>query len=416
VLVGRRPAYRTGRARCRFQALQPAGIEATLRAIEHANGDHQARVRSAELEFERTQIHADRPRRQFDAREPENRLVAHTLEREWELQLTDVGSAERAVAEVAANRPDPLTEEGIAWCRSATPTCARCSTRPPPPTASASSAHRGAAAAGSHTRCTDQQTIALVRQLAERYPRQADRRDPRPPATADRRQQPVHSPPRRRAARPPHWFPRAPSDQPATMARWSRSRKPQNELGVSTATVHRWLCEGFIVGEQITAGARWQILHHRALRQRVCAHPPDGWLPLAQAAPALGVARQTVLHKVQRGDLASVYVQKGKRKGLRIQVKPEQVALELVLQQVEHRPPLHAGGLPPDDSHLKATQPVGQHDHTAGGRRELADLLPATTIVVHRDPHAGGDLRLVDIETAQRSIKRFMGPPEGRTR
>jgi hypothetical protein len=51
-----------------FEALQPAGIEATLRALEHAEGEHQARVRSAELERERAQIHAPdrarpRPRR-----------------------------------------------------------------------------------------------------------------------------------------------------------------------------------------------------------------------------------------------------------------------------------------------------------------------------------------------------------------
>ena len=50
-----------------FEALRPAGIEATLRAIEHASSDHQTRVRSAELELERAQIHAERARRQFDA-------------------------------------------------------------------------------------------------------------------------------------------------------------------------------------------------------------------------------------------------------------------------------------------------------------------------------------------------------------
>jgi excisionase family DNA binding protein len=47
---------------------------------------------------------------------------------------------------------------------------------------------------------------------------------------------------------------------------------------------------------------------------------PDGWLRLDQAAKALGVARQTVLHKVQRGELEAVHVNRGKRKGLRINV------------------------------------------------------------------------------------------------
>jgi len=102
-----------------FQALQPAGIEATLRALEQADGDHQARVRSVELELERAQIHAERAHRQFDACEPENRLVARTLEREWEQRLTEVRRAERALAEIATKRPDPLTSEEIAWCRRA---------------------------------------------------------------------------------------------------------------------------------------------------------------------------------------------------------------------------------------------------------------------------------------------------------
>ena len=103
--------------------------------------------------------------------------------------------------------------------------------------------------------------------------------------------------------------------------------KAASELGVSTATVHRWLREGFICGEQITPGAPWQIRLTDELRARVCEQAPDGWLPLTQAAQALGVARQTVLHKVQRGELAAVYVHRGKRKGLRIQVKPDQTGL-----------------------------------------------------------------------------------------
>ena len=56
-----------------------------------------------------------------------------------------------------------------------------------------------------------------------------------------------------------------------------------SELDVSTATVHRWLREGFITGEQITPGAPWQIRLTDELRQRVCAKAPDGWLPLTAA-------------------------------------------------------------------------------------------------------------------------------------
>ena len=69
--------------------------------------------------IERAEYEAERRRRQFDACEPENRLVARTLEREWEQRLAEVRHAEHALADVAARRPDPLTDEEIAWCRHA---------------------------------------------------------------------------------------------------------------------------------------------------------------------------------------------------------------------------------------------------------------------------------------------------------
>ncbi len=47
---------------------------------------------------------------------------------------------------------------------------------------------------------------------------------------------------------------------------------------------------------------------------------PDGYVPLADAARRLGCARQTVLHKVQRGELEAIHVTNGQRKGLRIKV------------------------------------------------------------------------------------------------
>jgi excisionase family DNA binding protein len=54
---------------------------------------------------------------------------------------------------------------------------------------------------------------------------------------------------------------------------------------------------------------------------------PDGFVPLAEAAKLLGVARQTVLHKVQRGELDAVQVANGRRKGLRIRVPGAEAGL-----------------------------------------------------------------------------------------
>jgi DNA invertase Pin-like site-specific DNA recombinase len=344
-----------------FEALQPAGIEATLRALEHAEGEHQARVRSTELELERAQINADRARRQFDACEPENRLVARTLEREWEQRLTAVRAAERDLALVTAKRPDPLTGQEIAWCRRAGADLRKVFDAPSTSdrerkqllraiitdvvvsvdrtseqhaaelrvvweggtiTDHAVALHR----TGSHTRCTDQDTVALVRQLAERYPdkqiaailaRQGRLTGAGNPFTAHRVA----------GLRAHHKIPAAAVRATTHDGEMVTIATAAIELGVSTATVHRWLREGFIAGEQITPGAPWQIRLTDELRNTVCQHAPDGWLPLTRAAEALGVARQTVLHKVQRGELAAVYVHSGKRKGLRIQVKPDQTGL-----------------------------------------------------------------------------------------
>lgn len=148
---------------------------------------------------------------------------------------------------------------------------------------------------GSHTRCTDQDTIALVRQLAEQYPdkqiaailaRQGRRTGAGNAFTAHN----VHG------LRTYHKIPAAPVRATAHDGEVVTIAKAVSELGVSTGTVHRWLREGFIAGEQITPGAPWQIRLTDELRGRMREHAPDGWLPLTQAAAALGVARQTVLH------------------------------------------------------------------------------------------------------------------------
>ena len=87
------------------------------------------------------------------------------------------------------------------------------------------------------------------------------------------------------------------------------------------------LRDGFVTGEQLTPGAPWQVRIDQQLRDRIRPQAPDGWLPLGQAAARLGVARQTVLNKVQRGELNAIYLTRGRRKGLRIQVGCGQAGL-----------------------------------------------------------------------------------------
>ena len=96
---------------------------------------------------------------------------------------------------------------------------------------------------------------------------------------------------------------------------------------MSKVTIYRWLREGFIGGEQLTPGGPWHLRIDDQLRSRIVPEVPEGWLGLDEAARTLGVARQTVLHKVQRGELQAVHVNRGRRKGLRIQVQHDQVGL-----------------------------------------------------------------------------------------
>jgi len=106
-------------------------------------------------------------------------------------------------------------------------------------------------------------------------------------------------------------------------------------LGVVPSTVHRWLGDGFIAGEQLTPGAPWRIRVTDDLRSRFVEEAPPGWLAMLEATRALGVSRQTVLQRVKRGELEAVHVRAGRRKGLRIKVERPQPSLFDEPQQVE---------------------------------------------------------------------------------
>jgi len=98
-------------------------------------------------------------------------------------------------------------------------------------------------------------------------------------------------------------------------------------LGLAPSTLHRWLSEGFIAGEQVTPGAPWRIRMTEELRARFVEQAPQGYIPMPDAVKLLGVSRQTVLQRVKRGELPAVHVRCGKQKGLRIKVFNTQPSL-----------------------------------------------------------------------------------------
>ena len=173
---------------------------------------------------------------------------------------------------------------------------------------------------------TDEDTLSLLRRLAALYPDEViagilNRQD-RKTATGERFTA-NHVGNLRRYRNIPRYQPPA---EPPTGELVS-IRKAAQILGMNTSTIHRWLNDGFIAGEQVTPGAPWQIRITDELRAHIVQQELPDYLPMLETTLKLGVSRQTVLQRVKRGELEAVLVRQGRRKGLRIKVVDQQPAL-----------------------------------------------------------------------------------------
>jgi len=90
-------------------ALEPASLELSLAAVERVEAERAELDRHWQLRRERARQEADRTFRQYNAVEPENRLVARTLERNWEAALRAVRSLEEEYDRFRASRPMTLS-------------------------------------------------------------------------------------------------------------------------------------------------------------------------------------------------------------------------------------------------------------------------------------------------------------------
>ena len=98
-------------------------------------------------------------------------------------------------------------------------------------------------------------------------------------------------------------------------------------LNVAPSTLHRWLNDGLIPGEQVTPGAPWRIRMTDELKAKFTEAAGDGFITMQEATRALGVTRQTVLQRVKRGEIEAAHVTKGGKRGLRIKVIERQPTL-----------------------------------------------------------------------------------------
>jgi hypothetical protein len=333
-----------------LEAVTPAGVAATAGAVRELADQHDERLAGQRLAVERAEFDADRARRQFDACEPEHRLVARTLERALEDALAAVERERGKLAALEQARPAPLTgDERTALARLArdlprlwnAPTTTDrdrkellrtlvcdviVTVHAADKRADVEICWEGGArteltvrlnARGPERRRLPEDTIELIRRLAAHHPddqiaailaRNGRRTGTGLPFTAARV----------RAARQRAGIPAAPAPDPDS--KLMTINQAAAELDVSVFTIRRWLREGLLPGEQAAPAAPWRIRLTDESRARFVPDTPDGYLSLADAAKALGCARQTVLHKVQRGELEAIHVTRGRRKGLAINV------------------------------------------------------------------------------------------------
>jgi predicted DNA-binding transcriptional regulator AlpA len=331
-------------------------VEITELAIQRLETDHDAALEQWRLAVERARYEADRAERQYRAVEPENRMVARGLESQWEKRLRDLAAADAELERRQQLRPRALSQEEKNRMRALGSDLRNVWTAPtttdrdrkellrtlleevivtvdrPAHQAHLTVRWRGGKLreidlplprSQPRGRRTNEDTLSLLRRLATLYPDEVIagilNRQGRETASGERFTA-LHVGSLRHYRGIPRF---QPSVQP-TQGEVVSICKAAQILGMNTSTIHRWLAEGFIAGEQITPGAPWQIRITDELRSRFVEEAPPEYLPMLETTLKLGVSRQTVLQRVKRGELQAKLVTCGRRKGLRIKVVDDQ--------------------------------------------------------------------------------------------
>ncbi len=341
-----------------IQALTPAGVKAALRAAEALEADHDAALAQWHLQVERARYEAERAERRYRQVEPEHRLVARGLERDWERALGALAEAEAELAVRERQRPRTLTPEereqllalgsdlGRVWSAPTTTDrdrkqLLRCLIEEAildvdreERRATVTLRWRGGALTELAVPLpkpqpairTNEDTIALIERLAVHYDDATIagilNRQGRRSATGERFTKIIVGSLRRHRNIPTYKPPADPPDGELLPV-----GKAAAELGVAPSTIFRWLQDGFIRGEQDTPGAPWRIRVNNKLRALFVEDAPPGYVPIVDAMRIMGVSRQTVLQRVKRDELEAIHVRSGRRKGLRILVPQAEYTL-----------------------------------------------------------------------------------------
>ena len=100
-----------------MEALEPAALEVSLLAAAELERERAALDAQWRHQIERAGYQTERARRQFDAIEPENRLVGRTLERQWEQALAEQARLAAEYERFKRDQPRSLTTAEVAAVR-----------------------------------------------------------------------------------------------------------------------------------------------------------------------------------------------------------------------------------------------------------------------------------------------------------
>jgi DNA invertase Pin-like site-specific DNA recombinase len=100
-----------------LRALEPAALEISLRVAADLEGERQHLHQHWRQRLERARYQVERAARQYRAVEPEHRLVARTLERQWEAALAAEATLQADYARFQAEQPPVLTADERAAIR-----------------------------------------------------------------------------------------------------------------------------------------------------------------------------------------------------------------------------------------------------------------------------------------------------------
>jgi DNA invertase Pin-like site-specific DNA recombinase len=94
-----------------LRALAPAGLEASMQALANIQKERERLQQHWQQQLERARYEAERAERQYHAAEPENRLVARTLEQRWEEALRRQQQLQEDYDRFLRSQPGELTDQ-----------------------------------------------------------------------------------------------------------------------------------------------------------------------------------------------------------------------------------------------------------------------------------------------------------------